>query len=77
MPLMLLMLVSDRCKNTLQRAIARSGYKTKQAGQQGTRADQAGRLTRQSGLPNLFQACLLCFVPATSVLVLLKWMFHK
>ncbi len=35
---------------------------TKQSG----RADKAGRLTRQIGLLNLFQACLLCFVPATS-----------
>ncbi len=40
-------------------------------------ADQAGRLTWQSGLPNLFLACLLCFVPVNSALVLLKWMFHK
>jgi hypothetical protein len=49
----------------------------KQEGQQGRWADQAGLLTGQSGLPSLFQAVLLCFVPTTSTLVLLKWMFHK
>jgi hypothetical protein len=39
--------------------------------------NKANRPTGQSGLPNLFQACLLCFVPPTIALVLLKWMFHK
>jgi hypothetical protein len=34
------------------------------------------RLIRQSGLPNLLQACLLCFVPAINILWL-KWMFQK
>ncbi len=38
---------------------------------------KASMLRGQSGLPNLFKACVLCFVPATSTLVLLKWMFHK
>jgi hypothetical protein len=51
---------------------------TKQS-KQASKKDEllAGRLTGQSWLPNLFQACLLCFVPATSALVLLKWMFRK
>jgi hypothetical protein len=43
----------------------------------GSQADRADRLTGQTGLPNLLQACLLCFVLATSALVLLKWMFHE
>jgi len=38
---------------------------TNQAGQQGRQANKAGRLT-------ISQACLLCIVPATSALVLLK-----
>ncbi len=44
---------------------------------QSKQVKEAGRLTGQSGLPNLFQACLLCFMSATSTLVLLKWMSHK
>ncbi len=43
---------------------ASSGDKTKQAGQQGRRAEQTG----QSRLPSLFIVCLLSFVPATSIL---------
>ncbi len=54
--------VSGYHKNTLWKASASSRHKTKQAGQQGVWADQAGRLTGQSGLPNLFQAFLPCFV---------------
>jgi hypothetical protein len=41
----------------------------KQDGKQGRWTDQAGRVTwqsRQSWLPSLFQACLLCFAPDTS-----------
>ncbi len=69
--------ISGRRKNMLWKASARSGHKTKQAGQQGRRAEQAARLAGQSGLLNLFEACLLWFVPDTSTLVLLKWLFHK
>jgi len=39
--------------------------------------NNADRKTWQSGLPNLYQACLLGFVPATSAIIMLKWMFHK
>ncbi len=69
--------VSGCWKNTLWKASISNRHKTKQASQQGKWADKAGRLTRQSGLPNLFQTCLLHFVPATSTLVLLKCMFRK
>ncbi len=68
---------SGWCKNTLWKASSSSGLKTKQADQQGRLVDEAGRLTGQSGLPILFQTCLICFMPATSALVFLKWMFHK
>jgi hypothetical protein len=61
----LVSIVNGCCKNTS----ASSGHKTKQAGQQGRWASQAGRLTGQPGLPKLFQACLLCFVPSNSALI--------
>ncbi len=69
--------VSGRQKNTLWKAGASSRHKTKQAVQQDRQADKTGRLTRQSGLPNLFQAGWLLFVPITFAHVSLKWMFHK
>ncbi len=46
---------------------------TRQAGRM-TR--QTGRLTRQAGWQGT-HVCMLCFVPPTSTLVLLKWMFSK
>jgi len=55
-------------KNTVWKATANSRLKTKQAGQQ----DRWLTNKRLTGLPNLFQACLLCFVPDTSAL-----MHHK
>ncbi len=67
--------VSGRCKKTLWKASACSRHKTKQVGQQGKQADKAGRLTRQSGLLALFCACLVCFCPTTSAIILL--MFYK
>jgi len=69
--------VSGRCKNILSKASASSRHKTKHAGQKSRWADQARKLTGQSVPPNLFQACLLCFMPPMSTLVLLKWMFHN
>ncbi len=57
--------------NTLWKASASNGHKTKQAGQQGRQADQAGRLTGQSGMPYLFQ--LPCFVLCPLLVPLICW----
>ncbi len=59
------------------KAIANIRHKTTQTGHQGRQADKTARLTRQSGLLALFCACLVCLVPVTSPLVLLKWMVYK
>jgi len=44
---------------------------TKQS-KQANKADGLTKQTGQLGLPKLLQACLLCFVPSTSALLLLK-----
>ncbi len=54
----------------------KAGRPTRQAGRQGRQADKAGRPTMQAGRQGS-GACQLCFVPATSALVLLKWIFYK
>jgi hypothetical protein len=63
--------VSGRWKTHFEKQALVAGTK------QSKQANKADRPTRQSDLSNLFQACLLCFVPATNAIVLLKWMFHK
>jgi hypothetical protein len=72
-----LVLLVAAAKHTEKQALVVGTKQSRQANKvDGRWADQAGRLTGQSGLPNLFQASLLCFVPATNILWL-KWMFHK
>jgi hypothetical protein len=50
----LVSIVGGHHKNTFLKASASNTHKTKQAGQQIRWADQARRLTGQSGLSNLF-----------------------
>jgi len=60
-----------------KQALIAATNQSKQANKAVGLTGQAGWLTGQSGLPNLFRACLLCFVPTTSTFVLLKRMFCK
>jgi len=71
--MLLLMLVMQvaTTKTDFEKQVLAAGAK------QSKQADKVGKLTRRSDLPNLFQVYLLCFVPTTSALVLLKWMFYK
>jgi hypothetical protein len=64
-------------KTHSEKQVLVAGTKQSKQANTGRWAGQADRLTGQSGPPNLFQAFLLCFVQANSILVLLKWMFHK
>ncbi len=72
-PMLLLMLVMQvaTTKTDFENQVLAAGAK------QSKQADKLGTLKRQSDLPNLFQVYLLCFVPTTSTLVLLKCMVNK
>ena len=67
----LVLLMATAKTHTEKQALVAGTKQSKQANK-ADGGDQAGRLTWQSGVPNLFHACLLCFVPASSTLILLK-----